>query len=171
MAFTHITAKKEIRKLFYARYHNYVLGGIANQCPEFPPLNLTKRRDPTVYIPVINWQKIEKKDLNDNGVHFLHFAMSNITTKQKSFTGGRAVDGGGTRYTTNGIATVEIYFSKSAYQTDDEDRLSTLVQRCFLQQNVNSLWFRNPVIVDLDSEETHFRTNVLAEYEYDSEIR
>ena len=166
----HRQAKNEIRNLFYARYRNYVLNGIPNQDPIFPPLGLTKLGSEDVYVPVVNWRNVEKIDQNDNGVHFLHFAMQNVTKKQKSFTGGR-VDHVGTQYTTNGYVTVEIYFSKTAYQTVDEDRLTTLIERCFVQQNTQSVWFRNAVIVDLEAEENHYRSNVLAEYEYDSVIR
>lgn len=165
----HAQAKNEIRKLFYARYRNYVLNGIPNQDPVFPPLGLTKLNDDQIYVPVVNWRNVELKDRNDNGVHWLHFAMQNVSKKQKSFTGGRT-DTVGTQYTTYGYVTAEVYFSKSAYQTVDEDRLTTIVERCFIQQNTQGVWFRNAVIVDLEAEENHYRSNVLAEYEYDSVI-
>ena len=167
--FNHFGAKKQIRKLFFDRFLNYVQNGIPNQTPPIPPLNLTELKSDDVYIPTVYWRNVERREPTNNKRHYLQFFLDNVTTKQKSFTGGRT-HLVGTRYTTNGVVTVEIYFSKSAYQTADEEKLSTVVQRTLLQQNVGSIWFRNPVIVDLDAEENYFRTNVVAEYEYDSEI-
>ena len=167
--FNHVTAKNEIRKLFFDRFKDFVLNGIPNQDSVFPPLNLGRLQSNEAYVPKVFWRNVEKEATNDNGAHFLHFAMQNVRSNQKSFTGGRQ-NNVGTLHTTYGFVTVEIYFSKTAYQTIDEDRLSTIVQRCFIQQNVEGIWFRNALIVDLPAEENHFRTNVLAEYEYDSII-
>ena len=165
----HVQAKNEIRNLFLSRFRDYVLNGIPNQDPVFPSLELTKLKSSKVYVPTIYWQKVETRRQNDNGEHFLHFAMQNTSENQKSFTGGRKSIVG-TQYTTYGYVTVEVYFSKTAYQTIDEDRLTQLIKRCFIQRNIQGLWFRNSVIVDLPSEENHYRSNVLAEYEYDSVI-
>lgn len=163
----HITAKDSIRELFYTRFVDFVTNGISSE--SIPALGLKKRGSTTTYIPAVNWRNVEKVDPNDNGVHFLHFTMQNVIKRQKTLAGGR-VDNVGTCYTTRGFVTVEIYFSKSAYQTIDEDRLSMIVERCFVQQNSGCIWFRNTTIVDLDPEENHYRSNVLAEYEYDSVI-
>lgn len=165
----HAQAKNEIRKSFYDRYREYVLNGIPNQDPAFPALGLTKLNSDEIYVPVVNWRNVELKDRNDNGVHWLHFAMKNVNKKQKSFTGGR-VDTVGTQHTTKGYVTIEVYFSKSAYQTKDEDRLTSVIERCLIQQNTQGVWFRDAVIIDLEAEENHYRSNVLAEYEYDSVI-
>lgn len=167
--FNHFGAKNEIRRLFLTRFRDYVKNGIPNQTPSIGPLNLTRLHKDEIYIPTIFWRNVEQRRTNDNSEHWLHFSMRNVTTVQKTFAGGR-VQEVGTTYTTNGFTTVEVYFSKSAYQSDDEDKFSTIIQRCFLQINTGSIWFRNPVIVDLDPEENHFRSNILAEYEYDSII-
>jgi hypothetical protein len=94
-----------------------------------------------------------------------------LTTKQKSLTGGRQA-GVGTHYETRGIARVDLYFSKSAYQTNDADILSIFVQRCFLQQSVEcGVFFKNATINDLPPDENHFRATVIAEYSYETIVK
>lgn len=166
----HPQAKDEMRKLFYSRFKSYIVNGLPNNVPPVLPLNLKKRGSIEAYIPEIKWENVELTQTNDNGVHWLRFSSQNHMKRQKSFTGGRN-EAVGTHYTTKGLIRVEIYLSKSAYQTQDADNLNLIVERCFVQANTPSgLWFRNTVIVDMNPEENFFRSNVLTEYEYDSVI-
>jgi hypothetical protein len=167
----HPQAKSEMRQLFYSRFNSYVTDGLPNNDPPIPPFAFKKRGVATTYIPEIKWDNVELTNVNDKGVHWLRFSSQNHLKRQSSFTGGRQ-QAVGTRYTTKGLVRVEIYFSKSAYQTEDCDNLNLIVERCFVQANTGcGVWFRNAVIVDLDPEENFFRSSVLAEYEYDSVIR
>lgn len=167
----HREAKDEMRRLFDTRFKNLAVNGLPNSDPPVPPLSLTKRNSYDIYIPEIRWQNVEKRDLNDNGVHWLRFVAQNIQKQQRSLAGGRE-EAVGTSYTTRGFIRVELYFSRSAYQTEDQDTMSAIVERCFIQQNTaGGVWFRNTVIVDMEPEENHFRSNVLTEYEYDSVIK
>jgi len=166
MTFNNAEAQNEIRKLFNDRFTDYCTNGFG----DVPPLNLKKRGSNNVYVPKIFWQNIEKVDLSDSGEHWLRFYLTNVLKRQKSLTGGRE-QAVGTHYNTRGMVKVELYFSKTAFQSVDIDRLNLIVERCFVQENTNcGVWFRNAIIVDLNPEETHFRSNVLAEYEYDSVI-
>ncbi|MCC6271126.1 MAG: hypothetical protein IT190_07600 [Microbacteriaceae bacterium] len=167
----HPQAKEEMRKLFYSRFNSYVTDGLPNNVPPVPPFVFKKRGSLTSYIPEIKWDNVELTKLNDNGVHWMRFSSQNHLKTQASFTGGR-VDAVGTHYTTKGLIRVEIYLSKSGYQTEDADNLNLIVERCFVQANSPcGVWFRNAMIVDLDPEENFFRSSVLTEYEYDSVIR
>ena len=136
-----------------------------------PAIELKKRGSSTSYVPEIVFENIQDTTRIDNSLHWLRFFSRNLLKNQKSFTGGRnqAV---GTRFTTQGMITVEIYFSKIAYDKRKANALKEVVENCFVQVNTScGVWFRNPIIVDLDPEENFFRSNVLAEYEYDSVVQ
>lgn len=166
-----VAAKDEIRKLFYDRFRSYLTDGLPNEVPPIPALVFTKRGEVTPYVPEIVWHAVEKRTLNDNGKHWLRVSTQNILKRQKSLTGGR-VQSVGTHYTTQGLIRVELYFSKSAFQSTDMDNLNLLVERCFIQQNTPcGVWFRNAIIVDMEPEENYFRSLVMADYEFDSVIR
>lgn len=167
----HQKAKDEMRSLFKTRFDDYWANGLPNEDPAVAPPQFRKLGETVdTYKPEIKWKNIEKADHNDNGVHWLRFASRNLLKRQKSLAGGRQ-QAVGTSYTTKGLITVELYFSKSAYQTQDEDVLSLITERCFVQANTScGVWFRNTIIVELEPEENHFRSNVLTEFEYDSVI-
>ena len=84
--------------------------------------------------------------------------------------GGRS-DQTGTRYTSVGIVFVQLFYSRISYESKD-DVLSLIVQRALRGTTVsNNVWFKNAVIEKLNPEENYFRSNVTAEYQYDSVIR
>jgi hypothetical protein len=162
-------ARDEIRKLFKTRFDNFILNGIPGD--DILPLQLTKRGSVIVYVPEIKWDNKETTEPSDNGVHWLRLSTRNVLKRQKSLTGGREEEIG-TIYRTQGLVKVDLYFSKSAYEQRDADNLNLIVERCFIQQNTPcGVWFRNPIVVELEQEESHFRSNVLAEYQYDSVIQ
>ena len=167
----YIEARNEIESLFTTRFNALAVAGLPDESAPVPALGLKKRGSNTVYIPEIRYQNRQERTLTDAGQHWLRLSIQNITSRQKSFTGGRA-EAVGTMFTTQGVVRVEIYFSKSAYQSNDELALSLIVQRCFVQANTPcGVWFRNPVIVELEPLENYFRSDVLAEYQYDSVIK
>lgn len=160
-------SRDEIKSLFVTRFTNLVTNGL----PPIGPLNLTKRGSNEVYIPEIRWQNIEITDNLDNGKHWLRFSLSDTLSRQASMAGGRNQEVG-TRYKTFGLCKVELFFSKSSFETADCDNLNFLVSRCFIQENTDcGVWFKNTVIIDLPPEENFFRSNVLSQYRYDTVIK
>lgn len=134
-------------------------------------LHLTRRGSVVDYVPEVKWEERQILALLDNGVHFCHFELRNVITNQKSLTGGREEEIG-TMYTTRGIAIVDMYFSKTAYKTNDKDAIEVAAQRIFIQQSTpGGVWFRNPTIYYLKPEETHFRSMVTADFTFDTVIK
>lgn len=164
-------AKNEMRTLFLTRFNSYVANGLPNNDPPIPPLALKKRNESETYVPGIEWEFVQKNDVDKAGKHWLRVGTRNVKKEQASLAGGRE-QSVGTRYTTNGLMFVELYFAKSSFQTTDFDNLNSIVERCFIQANTpGGVWFRNTVIVEMEPEETYFRSNVLTEYEFDSVIK
>lgn len=163
-----IAAENAIRKLFYDRYKGFLANGIPSESID-PPV-FTDRVTGSAYTPEIKWHNTEKITGNTNDKHWMRFSLQNVLQNQKSLAGGRQ-QAVGTKFTTKGVIKVELYFSKSSYVQEQCDVLSFIVERCFVQANADGAWFRNFVAVDLPPEETHFRTNVLSEYEYDTCIQ
>ena len=119
-------------------------------------------------MPVARYQDVEENDFNDNQVHWCHFEMRNVVTRQKSLTGGRQEEVG-TIYTTRGLVTIDLYFSKESHKTSDKDAIEQIVQRIFMKQTTpGGVWFRNPTIRQLEPTESHFRSLVTAEYTFDT---
>lgn len=165
-----IAAKNEMRQLFRTRFQSFVANGMPNETPPLLPLKLKTRRDAiNTYQPYIYWQEIENKaDLRDQGKHFLLFRSTNVRSYQKSMAGGREQTVG-TIYTTVGLITVELYISRSSYQTEEVEKLAFFAKESFLQVNTaGGVWFRNQTMIDLPAEEQFFRKNVHVDFEYDS---
>lgn len=169
--FNNRAAKDEMRQVFYDRFRSYLTAGLPNEVPPIPPLTFIKRGGVTPYIPRIVWQAVETRTLTDSGEHWLRVSSQNLLKRQKSLTGGRN-QSVGTHYTTQGLFRVELYFSKSAFQSTDMDNLNLIVERCFIQGNDPcGVWFRNAIIVDMEPEENYFRSLVMADYEFESVIK
>ena len=166
---SHIGAKEAIRCLFHSQFKLYYQNGIPTHKPVIPPLAFKQFGTGTVYTPEVIYRNVEPRKQEDNGQHFLHFMMKNASRVQTTLTG-TAAHTVGTQYNTRGHVTVEVYFSKQAYRSDDEDYLTEILQRVFQQRYADCVWFKNAIIVDLEAEEKYFRSNVLAEFEYDSVI-
>jgi hypothetical protein len=157
---TYAQAEDEMRRVFLTRFNASALS-----------VELKKRGSGNAYTPNVFFENNITTERIDNSEHFLRFYSRNLLKRQKSFTGGRN-EAVGTRYTTQGLITIEIYFSKSSHEPEKANALKSVVENCFIQANANcGLWFRNPIIVDLDPDENFFRSNVLAEYEYDSVVQ
>ncbi len=167
--------RNAIRELFNSRFAAILQNGLPNEEPPIAPIVFRKRgsgvTQGATYTPEIRWQNIEKIESADNGKHWLHFQVIDITNQQKSLTGGRN-EGIGTHYQARGLVRVDLYFSKSAYLLNEAEILSLFVQRCFMQQStVCGLWFKNTVINDLPPGENHFRSVVLSDYSYETVIK
>lgn len=77
---------------------------------------------------------------------------------------------GGNRTTRRGIATVKFYegFGSGLTQTD---KLARVIERAFLgKSTTNGVWFRRVRTMEFGKDGSWFRTDVLAEFEYDDVI-
>jgi len=153
----HLEAKNEVRRAFRIAWN----AGIASGFTNIPPVVFAKVGSATPYVPEIRWHGVEKSDDIDNGVHWCRFSSQSIQTKQSVIS--RRI-----RTTSLGLVIVQIFYSKSAFKTEDE-LLGLIGQNAFIgHKTPGGVWFRESTLIDLDPEENHFRANVVAEYEYDS---
>lgn len=168
MPLDYIQAETAIKDHFNQKW----IDGLANGLPAYGigAIVFLKRGSITPYAPKLKWQNVELAESVDNSEHWARFYSQNVLTRQATMAGGRTTQEG-TRETTKGIIIVQLFFSKSSY---DELKCKTLAFICKQALNVRNesgVWFRNATILELPPEESFFRTNVTAEYEYDSITR
>lgn len=167
----HHKANTDIRATFNTRFLDGVQNGLPDKDPPISPLPFKMRDSVATYIPRIVWENVETTDKQDIDKHWLRFTIRNIRKFQASLAGGRQ-QAVGTRYTQQGIIRVELYIAKSAYQYDEQQALEMITENCFVQVNTPSgVWFRNPMVTGLEPEERFFRSNVIAEFEYETVIK
>lgn len=163
-----LQAEDAIKSLFLAKW----IDGITNGLPNYgiDPLVIRKRATSgsgALYVPEIRWQETLKPQKIDNDRHWARFTMQNVIKAQASMAGGRSL-AVGTRHRTQGIIIVQLFFAKSSYENDVCKKLAFIAENAFVQENANGVWFRNAVTIELDPEDCFFRSNVTAEYEYDT---
>ena len=161
-------AKEEFNTYFQAQWTDGLTNGLPNSTPVLAALVFTVGA--TVYVPTVYWPNVERRERLSHEQHFARFVFENLKTSQTSLPGGR-VNGGGVKYTTPGIAVVELFFSKSNYTTVEEDFLTAIAQEMFLGKRTTNIWFRTATVKQVPEEEKYYRTNVVVEYEYDTHIR
>ncbi len=163
-----IEAEESIKALFLAKW----IDGITNGLPEYDiaPLVIRKRATSgpgTMYVPEIRWQQTLVPAKIDNDKHWARFTMQNVINRQASMAGGRSL-AVGTRYTTQGIIIIQLFFAKSSYEHRVCKILAFIAENAFVQENANGVWFRNATTIELEQEDCFFRSNVVAEFEYDT---
>lgn len=165
-----IDADKEIKQHFWDYMQDKLANGYPSDVPPIVAPIFTPLGSAGVYIPEIQWHNVERKNPTDYSRHWLRFSLQDALTRQSSMAGGRSGQVG-TRYTSVGIVFVQLFFSRISYETKD-DVLGLIAQRAFQGTTTsNNVWFKNSTIVKLDPEENYFRSNVTAEYQYDSVIK
>ena len=165
MPLDYIQAETAIKDHFNQKW----IDGLANGLPAYgiaAPVFL-KRWSVTPYTPKLKWQNVELTEGVDNSEHWARFSSQNVLSRQATIAGGRTTNEG-TRVTTKGIVIVQLFFSKSSYDDLKCKSLAFICQQALNVRNESGVWFRNSTILELAPEESFFRSNVTAEYEYDS---
>lgn len=163
-----IEAEAAVKSLFLAKWKDGITNGLPNY--GIDPLVIRKRATSglgATYIPEIRWQETLKPEKIDNDRHWARFTMQNVINRQATMAGGR-VGPIGTRYTTQGVIIVQLFFARSSYEYDVCKKLAFIAENAFVQENAQGVWFKNPTTIDLNPEDCFFRSNVTAEYEYDT---
>lgn len=170
MPTTHVDGQNAIRSLFFLSWRDWLTNGrpvdIRNSGGdrELPLLD---------YVPEIVWQNVEPENPIDYTKHWCRFVTDVVSNSQTSFrSADPALGNRKMRLTENGIIIVQMFFSKSAFERDIDRKLSAIARDIFGPRNLagNIVWYRNPSIRYLKPEEKWFRTNVIAEYEFDEQI-
>jgi hypothetical protein len=166
-----LQAENAVKSLFIEKWVNGITNGLPNY--GIDPLVIRKRATSglgQLYMPEIRWQETLKPQKIDNDRHWARFTMQNVINRQASMAGGRVL-AVGTRHRTQGIIIVQLFFAKSSYENEVCKKLAFITEHAFIQENVDGVWFRNTVTIELDPEDCFFRTNVNTEYEYDTVVK
>lgn len=170
MPTTHIDAADSMRSQFFLSWLDWITNGKPVNIREpngdrEVPLLLLRADNEDPYVPEVVWGNVERKDPNDNAVHWARFNQTVVDTKQTTF---RNVEGQ-VRYTEYGNIIIQLFFSKSAFETDIDRKLSVIARDLFRGRNVraNSVWYKRARIKPLDPEEAFFRANVITDYQFD----
>lgn len=158
-------AKSELALHFKTFWETSIASGIAG---EFGGLTFSKPRSIVPYTPKIQWEKVEPISAYDTAEHWLRFNTQDILTSQDSFAGSNS-EGRKANYQTFGLITVQLFFSKTSFDTVLANRMKRICQKAFQgTRTVNGIWFKNPTVIDLAEDTVFFRSNVAAEYVYNS---
>lgn len=157
--------KLELASHFKAFWDNAITVGISG---EFGPVVFLERGSNTPYSPKIQWEQVEPLDANDANRNWLRFNSNDTLTRQSSLSGSVA-ENRKSIYQSVGLVSVQLFFAKSSYSTTVANRTKRICQKAFQGiETTNGIWFRNSTILDLEAESTYFRSNVVAEYIYQS---
>lgn len=168
-------AHDSIRSRFFLTWRDWITNGrpVDIRQPSGPrqtPVELLGAVTKLPYVPEVAWQNVERKQTNDLSKHWCRLTIDPVETRQKTFrTSETSIGDGKARYTEKGIIIVQMFFSKAAFKGNDDRKLSVISRDIFRSRNVrdNIVWYRNADIRYLNSEESWFRSNVIAEYEFD----
>lgn len=117
------------------------------------------------YVPDIYWQGVEEPKKPDLTKYWARVSQVGFNDEQSTLRNGDSEQ----RYTTNGNVYVQIFAPKkdSLGMTNGRE-LATIARNSFRGTTTDGcVWFKNARIVELDPEESFYRLNVIAEYEYD----
>lgn len=118
--------------------------------------------------PEIRWQGVELPTLPGSDKYWMRVSTENVTTRQK---GHRIEDPGISKvvYQTNGFITLEIFAPMNSRESFSRGELLAELGQCMFMatQIGGEIWFRNPRIRPLNNDGTHYRWNVIADYQFD----
>lgn len=117
------------------------------------------------YVPEVRWHGVEKPGTPDASKYWARVSQQTVTEEQTTI----ADSNGKRRYTASGLLFVQIFCPKSEVTAMENGRNLAMIARNSIRGKTTSgkVWFRNARINELDPEESAYRFNVVAEYEYD----
>lgn len=122
------------------------------------------------YVPEIDYQGMQPLAPPDVSKHWCRVSIQTVGEHQASL----ANDGGmpGTRtYTTFGLIFIQIFSPRSASNAFEEGILLGQIAKAAFRGKTTpgKIWFRNVRLNELAPENSFYRLNVVAEFEYDEQ--
>jgi len=117
------------------------------------------------YVPEVRWPGVEEPGTPDASKFWLRVSQQTVIEEQTTL----ADSNGKRRYTASGLMFVQLFCPKSEAAAMENGRKLAVVARNAFRGKVTSgkVWFRKVRINELAPEESAYRFNVVAEYEYD----
>jgi len=117
------------------------------------------------YVPEVRWPGVEETGTPDASKFWARVSQQTVLEEQATLSD----NNGKRRYTADGLIFVQLFCPKSDVEAMDKGRKLAVIARNSFRGKTTSgkVWFRNARINELAPEESAYRFNVVAEYEYD----
>lgn len=117
------------------------------------------------YVPEVRWPGVEEPGTPDASKYWARVSQQTVIEEQTTI----GDSNGKRRYTASGLIFVQIFCPKSEAAAMENGRNLAVIARNSFRGKTTSgkVWFRNARINELAPEESAYRFNVVAEYEYD----
>lgn len=117
------------------------------------------------YIPNIEWQGVQPRNIPDTARHWCRISIQAVSEGQAAFSN----DLGNQKFTAFGLVFAQIFSPRSESNGFEIGiALGEVGKKAFRgKKTVGGIWFRNVRLVELEPEDSFYRLNVVAEYEYD----
>jgi len=117
------------------------------------------------YMPDVRWQGIDEGTTPDASKFWCRVSQQTVIEEQSTI----ADENGKRRYTADGLLFVQLFCPISDVEAMEKGRKLAVIARNAFRGKATSgkVWFRNVRINELPKEESAYRFNVVAEYEYD----
>lgn len=117
------------------------------------------------YVPDVRWPGVEEPGTPDASKYWARVSQQTVIEEQSTISD----DNGKRRYTASGLIFVQLFCPKSEAAAMENGRKLAIIARNSFRGKTTSgkVWFRNARINELAPEESAYRFNVVAEYEYD----
>ncbi len=119
----------------------------------------------TGYIPKIEYQGAQPRNVPDTAKHWCRISIQTVSEKQASF----ARNAGEKKFTAFGLVYVQIFSPRSENNGFEKGLfLGKIAKKSFRGKSTpGAVWFYNVRLNELTPEDSFYRLNVVAEYEYD----
>jgi hypothetical protein len=126
---------------------------------------LAQSSDVVGYVPEVRWPGVEEPQTPDFSKYWLRVSQQTVIEEQTALAGSDSKR----RYTASGLIFVQLFCPKSeAVAMENGRKLAVIARNSFRGKTTSGkVWFRNARINELAPEESAYRFNVVAEYEYD----
>ena len=120
------------------------------------------------YVPTIEWQGVQPRGTPVASKHWCRASLQNVSEGQASLSISEGAPGR-KRYTAFGLVFVQIFSPRSeANGFENGLLLSQVAKGAFRGKTTpGKVWFRNVRMQELEPEDSFYRLNVVAEFEYD----
>lgn len=122
------------------------------------------------YVPHVEYQGVQPRPTPDTEKHWARISIQTVGENQTSLSTSEGA-AGQKRYTAYGLIFVQIFSPRSLNNGFDKGlQLADIAKNAFRGKTTpGKIWFRNVRVNELEPENSFYRLNVVAEFEYDEQ--
>jgi hypothetical protein len=120
------------------------------------------------YIPEVEWQGVQLRETPDIGKYWVRVSIQTVGENQSSLSVAEGINGQ-RRYTAFGFVIIQVFAPRSTKDSFQNGiKLAEIAKKIFRGKTTpGKIWFRNVRVNELSPENSFYRLNVVAEFEYD----